>query len=224
MNKRGQVFIIAAIILAIALFSVSVTYNSISVAPPLTEYRKLSENYLSEYPKVANFARYNNDRINEADFIDSFTDTFLSFARTKEPNFGIFYTYKDSNGNVNIVNTLNKKALIVVVDNPAAAEDLVFEILSANFQSRGNVCVDGVGCSGANSDVNNYGGDYSNQRSVRDIGRGSSLKIRTSGSSSFIEIPLDELTSGAAITESSDDSFEGQEIAGVREVRIVQYP
>src|SRR3989338_4925452 len=102
MNKRGQVFLIAAVILALALFSVSVTYNSISVSPPLTEYRKLSDNYLTEYPKVVNFARFYN--ANEADAVSAFNSVFLGFARQKEPNFGVFYTFKDSRGNINIVN------------------------------------------------------------------------------------------------------------------------
>src|SRR3989338_7044653 len=166
MDKSGQVFLIAAVILALALFSVSVVYNSISVSPPLIEYRKLSENYLIEYPKVVNFARFYD--ADEASAISGFNNVFLGFARQKEPNFGVF-------------NTLNKKVLHIEVVDPRSSEDLSFVIFPEGIEQRDNhVCIEGV-CNSVSVDISDYGGRYSNEQQLSDIGENAKLVISEEG-------------------------------------------
>src|SRR3989344_365968 len=175
MDKSGQVFLIAAVILALALFSVSVVYNSISVSPPLVEYRRLSENYLIEYPKVVNFARFYD--ADEASAISGFNKVFLGFARQKEPNFGVFYTFKDSRGNINIVNTLNKKVLHIEVVNGNRDVRLGFDLVSSNTETSGSICVDGVGCNSVAVPTSDFGGTYSNVQEIPNIQDGDKLKV-----------------------------------------------
>ncbi len=54
MNKKGQIFIIAAIIFALAIYSVAIQYNTIKTYHGLEDYKELSDNYKKEYPKVPN--------------------------------------------------------------------------------------------------------------------------------------------------------------------------
>jgi len=223
MNKRGQVFLIAAVILALALFSVSVVYNSISVSPPLVEYRRLSENYLIEYPKVVNFARFYD--ADEASAISGFNNVFLGFARQKEPNFGVFYTFKDSRGNVNIVNTLNKKVLHIEVVDPRSSEDLSFVIFPEGIEQRDNhVCIEGV-CNSVSVDISDYGGRYSNEQQLSDIGENAKLVISEEGIPSSYIVDLSKFVS-TVITSSELETTpvtEGFKPDSVREVKILNY-
>ena len=226
MNKRGQVFLIAAVILALALFSVSVTYNSISVSPPLTEYRKLSDNYLTEYPKVVNFARFYN--ANEADAVSDFNSVFLGFARQKEPNFGVFYTFKDSRGNINIVNTLNKKVLHIEVVDGNRDVRLGFDLVSSNTRTSGSICVDGVGCNNVPVSTADFGGTYSNVQEISNIQDGDILRVTDTTTRNSAEFDISSFTS-TVLTRSDGEYLERQQInerganAAVIEVSIQEY-
>ena len=85
MHKRGQVFLIAVIILILALFSVVVSYNSIKTYYGLDDFKRLSENYQAEYPKVYNYAVYTGVNVSEA--VENFSSLFLQQARETDPNF-----------------------------------------------------------------------------------------------------------------------------------------
>ena len=221
MNKRGQVFLIAAVILALALFSVSVVYNSITVSPPLTEYRKLSDNYLTEYPKVVNFARFYN--ANEADAVSDFNNVFLGFARQKEPNFGVFYTFKDSRGNINIVNTLNKKVLHIEVVDERSSEDLSFEIFPKGVEQRDNhVCIEGV-CNSVSVDVSDYGGRYSNEQQLSNIGEDAKLVISTDVISYTVDLSKFVSTVITSSELETTPEMSGVKPDSVHEVKILNY-
>ena len=226
MDKSGQVFLIAAVILALALFSVSVVYNSISVSPPLVEYRRLSENYLIEYPKVVNFARFYD--ADEASAISGFNNVFLGFARQKEPNFGVFYTFKDSRGNINIVNTLNKKVLHIEVVDGNRDVRLGFDLVSSNTGTSGSICVDGVGCNSVNSDVSDYGGRYSNVQGISNIQDGDKLRVTDTTTRNSAEFDISSFTS-TVLTRSDNEHSERKSLdergsdATVIEVSIQEY-
>src|SRR3989338_3031554 len=135
MNKRGQIFLIAAIIFVMSIYSVAIEYNTIKTYPGLEDYKDLSENYQKEYPKIINFALYNGSDPNAA--IDNFTQAFLKDAKTKDPNFGVFYIYKDKDGNLHIVNTLNNKVIkLEFIGLDGKRIDL--GLLSQDTKSKGN--------------------------------------------------------------------------------------
>lgn len=213
MNKRGQVFLIAAIVLALALFSVSIVYNSIHVEPPLNEYRKLSENYLTEFPKVVNFARYND--LDEPATISSFNNAFIGFAKEKEPNFGVFYTFRDSRGNVHIVNTLNKKSLRIEVVSGNRDSRLRFDLVSSSTGATGAICVDGVSCSDVETSASNFGGRYSNVQEIPNIQEGDMLRVTDLGTNLYTDFDISSFTS-SVLTSSDDGSTERQRV-GARE-------
>ena len=59
-GKKGQVFLVAAIILGLALISVTTKQNTAKEYPIISDYEELSNNYLTEAPKIINYAKYNN--------------------------------------------------------------------------------------------------------------------------------------------------------------------
>src|SRR3989344_6215170 len=109
MNKKGQVFLIAAIIFIFAIYSVIITYNKASEYAALEDYDALTENYQNEFPKVANKALLQEDDVN--DKLKDFNKQFIDNARQTDPNYGALYAYKDQQGILHIVNTLNNKVI-----------------------------------------------------------------------------------------------------------------
>ena len=158
MKKRGQVFLIAAIIFIISIYSVVVAYNTVKTYPTPEGYKDLSENYKTEYPKVINFATYNGTNVTQA--VDNFTISFLQQAKNKDPNFGVFYMFKDSSGNLHIVNTLNNKVLNIQFIDPKTGEQTSLSLLSADTQSSGNICITGVGCTATSTSISNIDANY----------------------------------------------------------------
>ncbi len=156
MNKRGQVFLIAAFIFAIAIYSVVIEYNTIKTYPGLEDYKDLSDNYQTEYPKVINFAIYNETNPTEA--ADKFTDIFLDRAHSIDPNFGVFYMFKDAEGNLHIVNTLNEKALKLEFTD-VGGEEVELTLLSEDHPVEGELCINGI-CDSATSFVGNFDSAY----------------------------------------------------------------
>lgn len=115
MNKRGQVYILAAIILAVILYSLSTTVNYIKQEKLDEDFGKLSKNYELESTKlINNLLLQEVGDINES--FNTFTVLFTSYSKSQNPSYGLVYTlsFKDINENnkIQIGNYLNKKIYI----------------------------------------------------------------------------------------------------------------
>src|SRR3989344_6584619 len=168
-GKRGQVFLLAAIVIGLAIVSVTIIYNKIKEYPLITDYKELSENYLTEAPKIINYARYNDEV--EADRLNAFTNIYTDAAKQRDPNFGVFYTFRDESGVVHILNTLNNRVLnIKIIDTSSGAVTGSVESYG-DIQAEGNVCVTGAGgCFTTGTDLSNYQGTYSQDIEVQTVG------------------------------------------------------
>ncbi len=211
-QKRGQVFLIAAIIFVISIYSVVVAYNTVKTYPTPEGYSTLSENYKTEYPKVINFATYNGTNVTQA--IDNFTITFLQQAKNKDPNFGVFYMFKDSSGNLHIVNTLNNKVLNVQFSDPTTGQQTSLSLLSQNTQSTGNICITGVGCVTGSTDVSNIDTSY---YSTNIMNNPSTLRISIENLP-FGDVDTTQFTSMTYITSNNPISLGG---AGIPQQNVV---
>jgi len=168
-KRRGQLFIVAAAIFILAIYSVAIKYNTVQTYTGLEDFKYLSDNYKTEFPKVANFAIYTG-KLDPADAVTEFSGAFVQQARTKDPNFGVFYLFKDSTGDLHIVNMLNKKILRIKLTN-IKSEELKIDLTDSNFQSKGEVCIDGIGigCSTASTAAGNYGSGYDNTETLKGV-------------------------------------------------------
>ena len=147
MNKKGQVFLIAAIIFIFAIYSVIITYNKASEYAALEDYDALTENYQNEFPKVANKALLQEDDVN--DKLKDFNQQFIDNAREKDPNYGALYAYKDQQGILHIVNTLTNKVVNIQFNSETTSRGLKdIQLLSDTSESPGNINLEGVGDTG----------------------------------------------------------------------------
>jgi len=93
MNKKGQFFLIAAVLFCLAIFSITIHFNKLEERALLEDFQDLSQNYANEAPKVVNSAI--EEGKDAEDNLDKFTEEFLNYARKKDPNIGFFYVYLD---------------------------------------------------------------------------------------------------------------------------------
>lgn len=166
MNKKGQVFLIAAIIFIFAVYSVIIKYNTAKEYAALEDYEEITENYQSEFPKVVNKALYKEDETVES-ALSKFNKKFLSNARQKDPNYGVLYAYKDARGNLHIVNTLNKKVINIEFVKGRSGEQLTADKIKvtlpdAALTSRGCVTLGNLGCTSTDAKLISFGDKYSN--------------------------------------------------------------
>jgi hypothetical protein len=208
MNKKGQIFLIAAIIFAVAIYSVAIEYNTLKEYPSLEDYKDISENYQNEYPKVVNYAVYSGQDVKTT--LETFNTGFLKEAQKKDPNFGAFYAYKDTAGNIRIVNTLNNKVLNVNYQG-VDGNQVTLKLLSSNTAAPGEICVNGIGCSSTGSSV----GDYDSSYYVKDF---SALPTRLEitipkegGSATKIIRNLKDFTSYTYLTSSEPIDLESND-------------
>lgn len=106
MNKRGQVFILAAILLAVILFSLSAIRNKSEQEQIKGDFELLSENYKIEASKLIN-AVVKQSEIDPHEAFKSFSMMFTSYAKGKNPEYGLIYilSFEDK---IQVANFLNR--------------------------------------------------------------------------------------------------------------------
>ena len=167
-SKQGQLFIIAAVILILVLFTLTIQYNTIREFVALEDFEQTSENYASEYPKVYNLALYEG-KVPEEE-VEKFTKEFVEEIRKRDPEYGLFYVFHDTAGNVHILNTLNKKVLnIKAVQEGKKASEFEFNLVSNNAASQGEICITGGICGSASAPLSYYGKEYRNEKVITDV-------------------------------------------------------
>jgi len=115
MNKRGEIYILAAIILATMLYSLSTTFNYIKQESMDDDFEKISKNYELESSKlVNNLLSKGYSDINGS--FNVFTALFTSYSKSQNPSYGVVYTlgFKDEGGNdkIQVGNYLDKETII----------------------------------------------------------------------------------------------------------------
>ncbi len=96
LGKRGQFYLIAAIIIVLILYSLAVRVNVFQEQPRFTDFNRIAGNYINEVAGVVNHGVYT--RLNSIDIqnlVSEFTQRFLQYARTRDPNIGLVYVYAD---------------------------------------------------------------------------------------------------------------------------------
>lgn len=106
MNKKGQVYIIAALIIIAVFFGLMARSNIFREEETLTEFNEISKNYAVESNKFLN-SLINTGNIDVHESFSNFTFLFTSYSKSKNPGFGLIYAY-EYNGKIQVGNYLNK--------------------------------------------------------------------------------------------------------------------
>lgn len=179
MNKRGQVFILSAIIIVFLLYSTIYTYNTLNVHGGLEDFEKNVQAYEKESTLVVNDAIYQGKTgEQQADALKEWASIFKEGVKSSDPNFGSISIYKDTDGNVHIINTLtNKSITIEYLSSDASAESTKLNFFSSivppkGDSSEGQICSKtelGEICTTVNTDLSNFGSGFDYSKSIEGV-------------------------------------------------------
>ncbi len=185
-NKKGQFFLIAAVVTIMILFTLTAKYNTIRQSTALQDFKELSEGYTSEQPKVVNLAIAQNQ--NEAIELNKFTKNYANYAQGKDPNYGVLYAYRDSKGIIHVVNSLGGRAInLQFIGNDG--KDATLQLLGTTGQVSGSVNLNIGGQTfgtTVKTDVSNFGENITSTE-LRNLQK---ISIKIPGSNYPIQIPL----------------------------------
>ncbi len=114
MDKKGQVYIIAAILLSVVIFAMASVSNVAKQEKFKGDFEKLSKNYETEGSRLINTII--NTKSNVGEVFKEFTYAFTAYSKTQNPQFGLIYVL-DYNGTVHIGNYLKDKITIAYIEN-----------------------------------------------------------------------------------------------------------
>ncbi len=204
-GKKGQFFLISAVIIIMALFTIVAKYNTIREQIALEDFKELSEGYNSESPKVINSALFTGE--NPQTDLQSFTTDYNNYARQQEPTFGILYAYRDEHDVVHIVNTLTNAVLNIEFNDPETGRKVQFSLpcdVGPNCEAPGSITVNVGGIpysTTLHSSESAYSGQFSNVKTLEGI---DSLTI-TYPDGSLEEISLANFRAKQTVDESLPD-------------------
>lgn len=107
MNKRGQIYILAAILFGFTIFTLSSRINYAVERDIEDNFKELSDNYAIESSKYINEVLEKKDGEKVAGAISEFTINFEKFAINQNPNFGLIFLFPYE-GRLYIENYLDK--------------------------------------------------------------------------------------------------------------------
>lgn len=161
MDKKGQVYLLAAIIISVIVFSLAATKNTVTQEKLNDDFSTLSEVYNVESARFLN-TLFEEKKINPSldvgqKFFD-FSYNFASYSKSQNPNYELFYVFKTEESKILVGNFLNTSIAVYVNDSPAPLVTVngCFETLDAKV-SLGGIqisapIVGGVDCS-ASKDI-----------------------------------------------------------------------
>ena len=136
MNKKGQVYILAAMLLSVVLYGLSAVPNFSVQQQFKGDFEKLSNNYEIEGSKLVNSVLSSGGDITES--FTNFTVFFMSYSKSQTPNFGVIasLSYKNS---IRIGNYLKKPVLIDIGDGKEEEINGCFDKIPASLIFKGLV-------------------------------------------------------------------------------------
>ncbi len=98
-NKKGQVYILVAIVLCVALFGIVSVVNRFEQDPMVDDFEEISENYKVESQRFINSV-LNKGNTDIQDAFPVFTYAFTSYSKSKTPGYGLIYalSFEDEEG------------------------------------------------------------------------------------------------------------------------------
>ena len=145
MSKKGQLFLIGAIVLMMGIFIVVKVYNQATEQGGLEDFESLSKNYEVESKIVLNKALLEG-KDHPEEQLDEFTGKFKSYGEIRDPNFGIMYAYTDKEGNTYVKNYLGDKVLRITIKKELE-NDVTITVLGDKTDTSGTISMSSLGFS-----------------------------------------------------------------------------
>ncbi len=108
MNKRGQVYILFALVIALVVFVLTNKSNIINITPSDSEFKEISENYETESSNlVSSLIKFNKLDEEISEQFATFSILFTQYSKSKNPSFGLVY-FLNHNNVLRVGNFLDK--------------------------------------------------------------------------------------------------------------------
>lgn len=120
-GKKGQFFIIFAVIIGLLILGLATIFNvTIKTGKENTgkKFEILCENYKEEIYRISQYAINNSNKNQEKDLILDFTKNFTSYAEKSDPNFQLIYVYGNIDKIIKFNSTTNQDEEILNPSNP----------------------------------------------------------------------------------------------------------
>jgi len=147
MKKRGQVFIIFAVILGILILSIVTVFNTAvrTGREGITEkkFNTICQNYKEETYRISQYAVNISNKNEEANLIFDFTKKFVIYAKKTDPNFQLIYVY-GNDAKVFIYNSTGENKIIESPTNPLKiriSKNIIKEYTLTNNEKFWFVCL-----------------------------------------------------------------------------------
>ena len=108
MNKRGQVYILAAIVMSIIIYGMVTISNRVVQDSVASDFERIANNYATETAKLVNSVAGQGDVLT---YFKNFTVMFASYAKAQSPRFELISVF-DNNGKMYIGNFLKEKIIV----------------------------------------------------------------------------------------------------------------
>ncbi len=132
-TKKGQVYILAALILGLVIYGLSTVVNKFEQQKIEGDFARLSENYDVESSKLINSLIFNNKEVFNS--FTEFTSLFTAYSKSQNPSFELIYSL-EYNDTVQVGNFLSKQ-VIVYDGNSEYNLSGCFESVKASINSLG---------------------------------------------------------------------------------------
>jgi len=147
MGKRGQLYILAVIVLAFVIYTLFTDTNIVKETIIADDFEQLASNYEIESAKFVNYLLSNNvDTPSQVEeYFKTFTGTFTAYSKTKNPDFGLLYLFHYKN-KLYAGNYLEEDANIIL-EGGARADGIrgCLGVIPAGFRLQGATLYVGVG-------------------------------------------------------------------------------
>ncbi|MBS3117758.1 hypothetical protein J4430_02670 [Candidatus Woesearchaeota archaeon] len=109
MQKRGQLYIIAALIFSAVLYTLATQANTYRQEDFAEGFDDLSTNYATESERLVNSLLYSNQDVLSG--FTNFTLLFTGYTKSKNPSFGLIYIF-EFNETIQVGNFLDRPIII----------------------------------------------------------------------------------------------------------------
>ena len=145
MYKKGQFFIVFAIVMIFFIALVTYQYNTAWSTVEIENFEELNENYAHEQNVVVNDAIYSGDSPEDvAEVLQEFGEEYSSYSQEVDPNYGFYQIYYDPNSQkIYLQNFLSNGRTITLSGPTLTGEEVVeFTIPSTSTTSTGTISLD----------------------------------------------------------------------------------
>ncbi|MEM2956547.1 MAG: hypothetical protein QW041_03190 [Candidatus Pacearchaeota archaeon] len=109
MTKRGQFYIIAAVVIILIILGLVTIANRVIIQPKPVRFYDLSKDYEAETSKVIDYGIYNkySPEVDIVEKVKNISETFAKSAFAKDPNIKLLYIYGNRQEiNVGVLNMI----------------------------------------------------------------------------------------------------------------------